>query len=144
MSYKKATESDVLRYLIHKICYTFCFQLFWKKLVVSQLKNATRLYWKPTSGLSVWLSTKIFHRAAISLLTATFTHSYSLYRKTYWPVSHAIVSLSLCFYQVQLLHVAEEAMETSSQLDIERKIAGLRNEVEVQSLVALYYCVVLL
>uniref|UniRef100_A0AAQ4RVA0 Signal transducer and activator of transcription n=1 Tax=Gasterosteus aculeatus aculeatus TaxID=481459 RepID=A0AAQ4RVA0_GASAC len=32
--------------------------------------------------------------------------------------------------QVQLLHVAEEAMETSSQLDIERKIAGLRNEVE--------------
>ncbi|XP_037346122.2 signal transducer and activator of transcription 2 [Pungitius pungitius] len=32
--------------------------------------------------------------------------------------------------QVQLLHVAEEAMETSNQLDIERKIAGLRNAVE--------------
>ncbi|KAM8914736.1 signal transducer and activator of transcription 2 isoform 2-T3 [Spinachia spinachia] len=32
--------------------------------------------------------------------------------------------------QVQLLHVAEEAMGTSNQLEIERKIAGLRNDVE--------------
>ncbi|XP_068576717.1 signal transducer and activator of transcription 2 [Cebidichthys violaceus] len=32
--------------------------------------------------------------------------------------------------QVQCLHVAQEAMETSSQQDLERKMAGLRNEVQ--------------
>ncbi|XP_054473695.1 signal transducer and activator of transcription 2 [Anoplopoma fimbria] len=32
--------------------------------------------------------------------------------------------------QVQFLHVAQEAMETSSQQDLERKMAGLRNEVQ--------------
>ncbi|XP_071349362.1 signal transducer and activator of transcription 2 isoform X1 [Trachinotus anak] len=32
--------------------------------------------------------------------------------------------------QVQFLHVEQEAMETSSQQDIERKMAGLRNEVQ--------------
>ncbi|XP_038552612.1 signal transducer and activator of transcription 2 isoform X2 [Micropterus salmoides] len=32
--------------------------------------------------------------------------------------------------QVQLLHVEQEAMEISSQQDLERKIAGLRNEVQ--------------
>ncbi|XP_034387692.1 signal transducer and activator of transcription 2 isoform X2 [Cyclopterus lumpus] len=32
--------------------------------------------------------------------------------------------------QVEFLHVAQEAMETSSQQDLERKMAGLRNEVQ--------------
>lgn len=32
--------------------------------------------------------------------------------------------------QVQFLHVEQEAMETSSQQDLERKMAGLRNEVQ--------------
>uniref|UniRef100_A0A4W6EJE4 Signal transducer and activator of transcription n=1 Tax=Lates calcarifer TaxID=8187 RepID=A0A4W6EJE4_LATCA len=41
--------------------------------------------------------------------------------------------------QVQSLHVEQEAMETSSQQDLERKMAGLRNEVQVQIILFCYY-----
>lgn len=39
---------------------------------------------------------------------------------------------SFASWQVQFLRVEQEAMETSSQQDLERKMAGLKNEVQVQ------------
>uniref|UniRef100_A0A673CW17 Signal transducer and activator of transcription n=1 Tax=Sphaeramia orbicularis TaxID=375764 RepID=A0A673CW17_9TELE len=41
--------------------------------------------------------------------------------------------------QVQLLRVEQEAMETTSQQDLERRMAGLRNEVQVDIWFPLYY-----
>lgn len=65
-----------------------------------------------------------------------------------YPVSNEKYSLSLyllllllCFSQVECLHVAPEAMEMTSQQDLERKMAGLRNEVQVQ--IMLLYAIVL-
>lgn len=37
----------------------------------------------------------------------------------------------MLYLQVQCLQVESEAMETSSQQDLERKMAGLKNEVQV-------------
>lgn len=39
----------------------------------------------------------------------------------------------LCsIYQVHVLQIEQEAMEISSQQDLERKLIGLQNEVQVQ------------
>lgn len=57
------------------------------------------------------------------------------------PYLHACSSYGFYLSQVQYLHVEQEAMETSTQQDLERKLAGLRNEVQVQ---IIYYCCVML
>lgn len=57
---------------------------------------------------------------------------------SYTPPSTSPTALT----QVQLLHVEQEPMEISSQQDLERKLAGLRNEVQVQIMfyvIVLYY-----
>lgn len=105
-----------------------------------------QMHWIQTALLSVW--TKKWPPTSDIILSATYTHTYYflciLYIQYHILKTFYLCSCSSCSFalsQVQYLHIEPEAMEISSQQDLERKMAGLRNEVQVQ--IMLLYAIML-